>query len=189
MKKKLEFLLTFSIGILLFSLSFAFDGAMAIVSRCVGLVLALFSATLLLRSEEKSKEPVVNLNYEYQVKQSIMSPAEQRLYSLLKCVVGREFEIYPQMALISLVDKKTASSYRNELFRVVDFALVDVRNFKPVLVIELNDASHKRKDRMERDEKVKCILSRAGLNLLTLWVDDFEEMDLRREIYSALRRR
>lgn len=81
----------------------------------------------------------------------------------------------------------SAASYRNELFRVVDFALFDRNTLKPLLIIELNDASHNRADRKERDEKVKCIAERAGLGVLTLHVGDMPfGRGLRKLIYTAI---
>ena len=56
-------------------------------------------------------------------------------------------------------------------------------NFKPILLIEINDNSHFRKDRIERDEKVAKILKKAKLPLLTLWVKDGIDPD---EIYKKL---
>ena len=186
-KRYFQFLLTFLLGAVLFAVSFALDCAIALAIRVIGVILALFSATLLIKGNE-SAPPPVNPDYKYAVKQSIMSSAEQKLFSLLRASVGREFEVFPQVALVSIVDKLTAGAYRNELFRIVDFVLADRRTYKLLLVIELNDASHNKKERAERDEKVKCILSRAGVKILTLTIENFQTVNLRHEVFSALGR-
>ncbi|MBR2988088.1 MAG: DUF2726 domain-containing protein [Clostridia bacterium] len=189
-KRYLQFLLVFTLGAILFALSFAINGVVAIVLRIVGFILAILSATLLIKSDEdeSTQPPPVNPDYQYAVKQSLTSPSEQKLFYLLRQSVGNQYEIFPQIALVSLVDKLTAGAYRNELFRVVDFVLADPRTHKPLLVIELNDASHKRKDRQDRDAKVKCILERAGLNMLTLTTENYDKVNLRREVYLAIRK-
>jgi hypothetical protein len=187
MKKRYwQFLLVFTLGAVLFALSFAIDGGIVIAMRIVGFILAILSATLLLKNDDDNAPPV-NPDYKYRVKESLTSPSEKKLFYLLKQSVGNQYEIFPQIALVSLVDKLTAGAYRNELFRVVDFVLADARTHKPVLVIELNDASHNKKDRRERDEKVKCILERAGLNMLTLSIENYDKVNLRREISLAIK--
>ena len=99
-----------------------------------------------------------------------MSAPERNAYELLADALP-EYEIFPQIALVSVIDK-TNAAYRGELFRVVDFCAFTKGDLTPVLAVELNDASHNRADRKARDEKVKCILDRAGLPLLTLTLDD-----------------
>lgn len=58
-----------------------------------------------------------------------------------------------------------------------------------MLIIELNDASHKREERRRRDEKVRCIAERAGLGMLTLELDDLpDDRTLRKKIFSSIKR-
>lgn len=60
---------------------------------------------------------------------------------LLRDLYGGRYEILAQTSLVSLVDKLNYNSYRNELFRIVDFVIAD-KEFSPLVVIELNDSSH-----------------------------------------------
>ena len=48
----------------------------------------------------------------------------------------------------------------------VDFVLCDRQNIAPVLVIELDDASHQREDRKERDAFLDKALAAASLPIL-----------------------
>lgn len=166
-------------GAAAFALSFLNLGAAVWWLRIGGIVFILLGVSLLLTKEKKA-EPV-NEQYRYAVKESFMSEPERRLYARLLRAAGSDFEVFPQVALASLIDKVNFGSYRNELFRIVDFALCDRRTLKPRLIVELNDASHNRADRIARDEKVRCIAERAGLNVLTLTLeDDFDERVLRK---------
>ena len=79
------------------------------------------------------------------------------------------------IALVSLVDKLNYNSYRNELFRVVDFVIASPE-FEPLVVVELNDSSHMRADRRERDRKVAEILQKASLPLVTLTPDNASDV-------------
>ena len=90
---------------------------------------------------------------------------------VLEGLFGARFRILPQIALISLVDKLNYTSYRNELFRVVDFVVVSP-DFVPLVVVELNDKSHLRADRRERDARVAEILQKASLPLVVLTPDN-----------------
>lgn len=134
----------------------ALGGALTLIS------LIAFLATLIGRGKPPQKEMP-----EYRRKKTILTPAEVDFLAVLRSVVdlGR-FEVIMQVPLVAVIDKLTQNSYRNELFRVVDFALIDAVTFAPVLLIELNDASHKRADRAERDRKVSEICERAKMPLV-----------------------
>lgn len=173
-------------GAAAFALSFLNLGAAVWWLRIGGIVLFILPGVSLLLTKEKKAEPV-NEQYRYAVKESFMTEPERRLYARLLRAVGSDFEVFPQVALVSLIDKVNFGSYRNELFRIVDFALCDRRTLKPRLIVELNDASHNRADRIARDEKVRCIAERAGLHVLTLTPeDDFDDRTLRKRVYGAL---
>ena len=186
--KYLNFLIVSALGAALFGLSFAIQGQAVWYLRAGGIILFFLGVALLLIPAKKKEEPVRE-EYRYAVKDSFMSAPERELYVRLLRLVGGDFAIFPQVALVSLIDKVNFGSYRNELFRIVDFALCDRFSLKPVLIIELNDASHKREERMRRDEKVRCIAARAGLNVLTLELDSMpDDRALRKKIFSEARK-
>ena len=181
-KKYIDFIIVLLVGTICFALSFVIESAQVWL-RAIGVVVILLAVSFIIF---KSKEQPVDPKFKYKKKETLMSAPERQLYYELMQAVGAEFDVFPQLALVTLVDKIDAS-YRNELFRVVDFALFDKRTNRPLLVIELNDASHLRDDRKLRDEKVKCILRRAGLKLLTLTLDDIGDAHLRKRVISAMR--
>lgn len=182
----------FKIGIILFlagavvvALSFMLGNEVKWWLRIGGVILAALAVIVIMRRERAPE--AVNEEYRYKAKDSLMTEPEQELYDMLIRLCSRAYCVFPQIALASVVDKVTYASYRNELFRVVDFVLCEKRNMRPVLVIELNDASHKRDERRLRDEKVRCILSRAGLPLLTLSFDEaFDERTLKKKLNALL---
>lgn len=133
------------------------------------------SGGLLLKKEsEKTPQEIQekeSVPARYARKDTIITAPEQALLEILRGLYGAKYEILPQMALLSLVEKLNYTSYRNELFRIVDFVIAD-GGFFPLVVIELNDKSHLRADRVERDRKVADILQKAGLPLVTLTPDE-----------------
>ena len=184
-KKTIEFLVVIGLGVVTFALSFIIDEAKTIL-LIVGLVIIALAIGYLFYKNDKPAP--VDEKYKYKKKDSLMSEPEKILYNRLLGEVGKEYDIFPQIALLSVVDKITSASFRNELFRVVDFVLCDRISKEPQLVIELNDASHLRSERRERDEKVKCILERAGLPLLTLALDEINAPDLRKRVLTAIKK-
>ncbi len=184
-KKTIEFLVVIGLGVIAFALSFIIVEIKTVL-LVVGLVLIALAVGYLFYKKD-APQPV-NEGYKYKKKETLMSESEKILYYNLLTVVGKEYDIFPQIALLSLVDKITQASYRNELFRIVDFAVCDRKSGAPLLVIELNDASHNREDRKARDEKVKCILERAELPLLTLTLEDINAPDLRKRVISAIKK-
>lgn len=50
--------------------------------------------------------------------------------------------------------------------RHIDFVICDQQNIRPLLAIELDDSSHERPDRIERDERVDKILQAAKLPIV-----------------------
>ena len=56
-------------------------------------------------------------------------------------------------------------------------------------MVEINDNTHIRKDRLERDKKVNEICEKAGLPILTLWVKDGIDVEtIKKQIQKILRR-
>ena len=114
---------------------------------------------------KKRKEP------KYTAKDALLTPTEIKYYDLISEMIGNRYLFFPQINLASIINKESDNNSRTDLFRNIDFGVFDY-NFKPILLIEINDNSHFRKDRIERDEKVAKILKKAKLPLLTLWVKD-----------------
>lgn len=74
--------------------------------------------------------------------------------------------ILPQINLASIIHKDT--TYRNELFRNIDFGVFDLA-YRPLLLIELNDKTHQYKKRRKRDIKVQELCKKANLKLMTFY--------------------
>jgi hypothetical protein len=147
-------------------------------------VLAAIIFLLNLIAKEKKKGGA-RKDYDYEAKK-LMSPAEISFFEILKHIVPKQLAVLPQVNLGTIIDKKGDSKYRNELFRNIDFCIFDAE-YNPILLIELNDASHERKDRKIRDEKVKAICGKAGLELLEIKAKkDFDVKDIEEKIITKI---
>ena len=111
--------------------------------------------------------------YDYKKRDFFMSRAEHECYDALIAAVGKDYYIFPQAHLTSIVDHKIKGQNWRGAFRhidekSVDFVLCDKNYIAPKLAIELDDRTHKRLDRKLRDGEVERILNGAGLPLLRL---------------------
>ena len=104
----------------------------------------------------------------YASKSSIMSDCEKAFFEAFQEIVGDNYIVQPQINLASVVRKETASRYQNELFRNIDFGIFD-KSYNLLLLIEINDRTHERSDRIQRDKKVQGICENAGIPLVVFW--------------------
>ena len=111
-------------------------------------------------------------DFPYKLRDNFLSPAELSFYKVLENVVGSRAVIVTKVNLADVfwVQSKNRSyhrSYTNKIDRKhVDFLLCDSTTMQPILGIELDDKSHKRKDRQERDAFVDGVFDAAGLPLI-----------------------
>jgi very-short-patch-repair endonuclease len=111
--------------------------------------------------------------YQYKKKTFFMTRAEHECFDALTKAVGSEYLIFAQVHLPTLVDHKIKGqnwrgAFRHISEKSVDFVLCDKTYIAPKLAIELDDKTHERPERQERDQEVERILKDAGLPLLRL---------------------
>ncbi len=120
---------------------------------CLARILSFFGLTSS-HDTRLSTEPLP-----YRISDKFLSPAELSFYHVLKSVVSdRQAVICPKVGLGELLfvsevkDRGDFRRFRNYIDRKhVDFVLCDPKSMRPILAIELDDTSHKRTDRAERD--------------------------------------
>lgn len=122
----------------------------------------------------------------YERKQYLMSKAEHELFNYLQQAVGDRYYIFPQINLdkIFLAKGEGRYSHRNRIKqKSVDYLLCEKNYLSPILAIELNDSSHNRTDRIERDIFVNSVFESAHLPLLTIpWQSSYDIETLRSQI-------
>lgn len=106
----------------------------------------------------------------YQKRKKFMTYNERIFYNkLIELEDEYNLKIQPQINLATIIKKKNNNYYKrvNELFRNIDFGIFSKNYNDLLLLIELNDKSHNKKERKLRDEKVKDIVKEAGIKLIT----------------------
>jgi ribosomal protein L37AE/L43A len=116
----------------------------------------------------RTVEPVPAI-FPYRTRDDFLSPSEASFYHVLKSMVGERMVIFSQVSLAGIFFVAPGDGYQtfqNKIDRKrVDFLLCDPKTLKPVLGIELDDASHRRPDRQERDAFVEKVFADAKLPL------------------------
>jgi len=111
--------------------------------------------------------------YKYKRKDCFLTPSEHKFFNVLMEAMGGDYHIFPQLHLSAIVDHKVPEQdYEKAFYHVnqksVDFVLCDKKTLKPLLAIELDDPSHGRQERVQRDRTVESILKKASSPLLRL---------------------
>lgn len=166
------YIVFFFVGLTLFGFSLmpffrAFAEDTFWIMTVAGLALVIFCMFALLHKPREK----IRLNSRYERKVTMLTRPEYNFLLTLRQVSPEKYDVVPQVALNNVIEKKTNTSYRNELFRVCDYCFVDRDTYEPLLLVELNDRSHLRADRQARDEKVAAICAAAKIPLVTFWLD------------------
>ena len=148
-----------------------------------------FISDLLFEKEEKSTK----IEYPYHQVDDFLSPAELNFFFNLKSVVGDSAQIFSKVKLSDLFYAKTGDfgknrSYTNKIDRKhIDFLLCDPKTLKPILGIELDDKSHQRADRQERDDFVNHVFEAAKLPLMHISVQrSYSQSELKSKLLAYL---
>ncbi|MFN9973673.1 MAG: DUF2726 domain-containing protein, partial [Phycisphaerae bacterium] len=107
----------------------------------------------------------------YITRDALLTAAERSFFAALQTVCNGRSLIFVQVQLSKLIYPRSGvprwQTYQNKIDRKsVDFVLVDPDSLKVQLVIELDDRSHERKSRQDRDDFVNRAIAAAGLKLL-----------------------
>ena len=108
----------------------------------------------------------------YQRCDSLLTAAERSFYEALRLALGNaELVIFAKVRMWDLLclpsGTPEAQGHRNRVMcKHVDFVLCDRQRLQPLLVIELDDRSHERQDRRDRDAFVDAVFAAAQLPIL-----------------------
>lgn len=132
--------------------------------------------------DERNKNLYLNGQFNpYQAKKYFLTGAERKLFQILQdSELSNSYYIFPQLHLSTLLEVKPEAKdlqgkfdWLNRLF--VDFVIMDKETIKPVLVIELNDSTHRWNNRKARDQFVAKALNENKIPLLIVGVSDLKK--------------
>lgn len=124
-----------------------------------------------------SKETDADSSFPFESRQYLFTKAERSFYEVLKGSCGNRI-VFAKVRLTDLVKVKngteTRQSWTNKIDRKhVDFVLCEPRNLRIVAVLELDDSSHEKEDRQERDRVVDKILEAAQIPVIRIKASQF----------------
>ncbi len=130
-------------------------------------VLAAISAVVL----SKKKDGKTNLKdrpYPYKKRTTLCSAGEVAFFEKLRIALP-DHHIFTQVQIsriVDITDKQKSQQWRSRIDRKsADFVICDAKH-QIVAVIELDDATHARKDRQTRDAFVEAVFEDAGTKLV-----------------------
>ena len=130
-------------------------------SGCLGLLLKLFG----IGGKPPEAGPLP-----YRLRDDFLSPAEISFYHVLRQTVGERVTVCAKVRLADVFfvarPNENAAARNRIALKHVDFLLCDPATMRPLAGIELDDASHARPDRQERDALVEQVFEAAGLPLV-----------------------
>lgn len=109
----------------------------------------------------------------YIARGQLVTKSELRFYKSLLKAVQDDWEIFAMVRVADLLRVDAGAKARRKwlnkiLAKHIDFVLCDPGTLEPVVCIELDDPSHNRPDRMERDQFVNQAFASAQLPLLRI---------------------
>src|SRR5439155_23580098 len=106
----------------------------------------------------------------FRTRESLLSPAELDFYNVLKMATRDQFVILLKVGLSDLCEVTDRHVNQAAFNRVqskhVDFVLCDRVTFAPVVAIELDDSTHYRRERADRDAFVNQLFRGIGVALI-----------------------
>lgn len=110
----------------------------------------------------------------YRIRDDFLSPAEHSFYHVLGSMMGEYFTVCPKVNLRDILYVVKPNENIGAINKInskhVDFLICEPKTMLPKFAIELDDFSHKRSDRSERDQFVDKVFAQAELPLVRVQV-------------------
>lgn len=138
-------------------------------------------------------------NDNYYCEKNLMTTHELFYYNIFQDLQTElDIIIQPQVPLLSILKLKKGKKYEissrkviKDLNRIIDFGVFTKDYKKLILLIEINDISHKKQKRFVRDLGIRKICENSGIKLITYYPDysnntEIIKSRLKKEILSSL---
>ena len=116
--------------------------------------------------------PATQASFPYRVRDDFLSASELSFYHVLLTALNGRAVICPKVGLSDILfvtrPHENRSAYNRIAQKHVDYLVCDPRTLKPLIGVELDDASHARSDRQARDKFVERAFVAAHLPLLRI---------------------
>lgn len=129
------------------------------------------------KENEKVEKLLNNYSEKYEKVDYLLTKNELKFYRILKQVTNKlGYSIFCQVALYEIVKSKDYKDFNKIKSKSIDFVITQ-ENCKIVLCIELDDASHQKEKRIERDNFLNKLFKDLDIKLLRIPVQNFYNME------------
>jgi hypothetical protein len=130
--------------------------------------------------------------YPYETQDSLFSPAERSFLVVLEQAVGQRYRILGKVRLADVIRVKRGMSraawqaaFNRIQSKHLDFVACDPSDLTVQFVVELDDKSHAKASRQNRDDFVNHALAAAGVRLLRFPVKrTYSVQDIQNQIFQ-----
>lgn len=136
-------------------------------------ILVMLIVVAVLVSALKGQQSGTSKEMSYEVREELFSAAERSFFGVLEQAVEGQYRILGKVRLGDLIQpakgysrSQCTGAWNRINQKHVDFVLCQPETLKPVVAVELDDSSHQRKDRSERDDFVDQALASAGVSMV-----------------------
>lgn len=134
-----------------------------------------------------------NKDFPYIKNDSLLTEVEKKFYLVLVEILGNDYLIFSKVRMADLLHlpRMNGSNFYHYFNKIqskhVDFLICDKENIKPLLVIELDDSSHLKFNRMVRDLLVDKIFENAKLPIIHIVASaDYDRINLISKINNLI---
>lgn len=138
------------------------------------------------KSNESISDYKITPNNFY-LRPSLFFSNERSFFEQLKLAVGNQYDIYPQVSLISIFQPTKKWHNRAEiskLHKTIDFVLFDKSTQSPKIAIELDGYSHSNPKSFDRDEFVGAIFAKFNIPLVRFNNGNYSAEEIKNRLSS-----
>jgi Protein of unknown function (DUF2726) len=155
------------------------------------LIGAIILAIVFKKLPEKTN---VSTSIHYKERTFLLTPTELDFFHALKLAVSKNETIFAKVRQADVLEtnyQKSHPAFWSKFNKIsqrhFDFVLCDAQTSKPLCVIEINDKSHRRGDRIRRDQEVREALKHTSIQLIEIPASSsYNPDEVRKLIYERV---
>ena len=128
-----------------------------------------------------------NYSLLYSKKEYLLTQQELKFYKLLKMITDKNnLNLFSQVTLYEIVRNKEMKDFNKIKSKSIDFVITDV-NCKIKICIELDDVTHLKENRQQRDKFIDELFKQLDIKLIRIPVQNYYNLnDIENKIKESL---
>lgn len=140
-----------------------------IITIIVAVIVLIIANLLPIKLKSKQTQPKYNLK-RYYLKKSIVTPVERWMYKIMIEEIPNDYFVAPKVGMKDFIGiskgPEHLKHFRHIAQKHIDFLICKKEDLSPILGIEIDDNSHQKPDRKERDQEVNQIYNAVGFKMI-----------------------